>query len=97
MLYKMVTGILPFDGTNHNRLAGDIISKNPILPSNLNPDIDPRLEKIILKMLRKDYFERYSSAESAMDALVEYIQKPKATRAVVENKTTTKAKLGNKL
>ena len=72
----MVTGMLPFTASGpekNHQIMREIMTKDPIPPSALNPDIDPELEKIILKMLEKDYYSRYSSAESVLDSLIEYL------------------------
>ena len=62
MLYEMVTGALPFEGTNpyaimHARLAGD-----PIAPRKWNPDLSPQLEEIILHALERQPYDRYPTA-----------------------------------
>ena len=70
MLYEMVTGALPFEGTNpyaimHARLAGD-----PIAPRKWNPELSPQLEEIILHALERQPYDRYPSA-AAMKAELE--------------------------
>ena len=67
MLYEMVTGALPFEGTNpyaimHARLAGD-----PIAPRKWNPELSPQLEEILLHALERQPYDRYPSA-AAMKA-----------------------------
>jgi serine/threonine-protein kinase len=62
MLYEMVTGSLPFEGTNpyaimHARLAGD-----PVAPRKWNPELSPQLEEIILHALERQPYDRYPSA-----------------------------------
>lgn len=85
ILYKMVTGMLPFMGSDIVAKARDIVHKEPIIPSELNPDVDKHFEQIIMKMLKKDYYYRYRSAESAIDAIMEYINKPKRVRNLLDN------------
>jgi serine/threonine-protein kinase len=62
MLYEMVTGALPFEGTNpyaimHARLAGD-----PVAPRKWNPGLSPQLEEIILHALERQPYDRYPTA-----------------------------------
>ncbi len=45
------------------------INDIPMKPSRINPDIDAELERIILKLLKKDPDERYQSAEKLKEAL----------------------------
>jgi serine/threonine-protein kinase len=70
MLYEMVTGALPFEGTNpyaimHARLAGD-----PIGPRKWNPELSPQFEEILLHALERQPYDRYPSA-AAMKAELE--------------------------
>ncbi|MGA2069534.1 MAG: protein kinase [Thermoguttaceae bacterium] len=70
MLYEMVTGALPFEGSNpyaimHARLVGD-----PVAPRKWNPDVPPTVEEIILHALERQPFDRYPSA-AAMRAEME--------------------------
>ena len=70
MLYEMVTGSLPFEGTNpyaimHARLAGD-----PVAPRKWNPELSPQLEEILLHALERQPYDRYPSA-AAMKAELE--------------------------
>ena len=62
LLYEMVTGALPFEGTNpyaimHARLAGD-----PVAPRKWNPELSPQVEEIILHALERQPYDRYPSA-----------------------------------
>jgi serine/threonine protein kinase len=67
ILYEMITGALPFDGTNpyaimHARLAGD-----PIAPHKWYPEISPHVEEVILHAMERQPFDRYPNA-AAMKA-----------------------------
>jgi serine/threonine protein phosphatase PrpC len=62
MLYEMVTGDVPFEGTNpyaimHARLAGD-----PVAPRKRDPEISPQVEEILLHALERQPYDRYPSA-----------------------------------
>ena len=62
MLYEMVTGTVPFEGSNplaimHSRLVDD-----PVPPRSIAPDISPRLQSVILRALERDPRRRYVSA-----------------------------------
>jgi len=62
VLYQMATERLPFPGASTAELFAAILKENPILPSQLNAEIPPPLEQIILKLLEKDRAMRYQSA-----------------------------------
>jgi len=62
ILYEMLTGRPPFEGENplvimNARLVGD-----PIAPRQLNPELSPQVEEIILHAMERDPANRYQSA-----------------------------------
>jgi serine/threonine protein kinase len=59
--YEMVTGELPFLGTNIMSIANKHMSDNPIPPLEKINNLPPIINNIILKSLKKDPNERYSS------------------------------------
>ncbi len=63
VLYEMATGRRPFEATLPTALAADIQHKPPPWPGQLNPELSPRLEDIILKCLEKEPENRYQSAK----------------------------------
>lgn len=59
LLYLMVTGVFPFNGTNQKELKQNICFKEPQIPTNLSLD----LRDLILKLLSKDPSERITIEE----------------------------------
>src|SRR5206468_213403 len=53
ILYELVTGRVPFRGKSFGKLIARIERDPPPPPSELNPNVDPALESIILKCLAK--------------------------------------------
>jgi serine/threonine protein kinase/DNA-binding beta-propeller fold protein YncE len=62
MMYELYTTKLPFDGGNLGATILKIVSEDPVPPTRLNPDMDPRMETIIMKALQKLPDYRYQSA-----------------------------------
>ncbi len=73
ILYQMLTGRLPFQGTL-TQLTYLIVHQEPEPPSNLRSDLDPRLETICRKAMAKDPVRRYGSMAELAGALEEYLQ-----------------------
>jgi serine/threonine protein kinase len=68
VLYEMLTGHVPFEGESPISVALKHINDKVTLPSALNADIPPSLEKIILKSMSKNQDNRYQSiAEMSKD------------------------------
>jgi serine/threonine protein kinase len=72
LLYRMVTGQVPFDGTNAHpfELCQRHIGEDPAPPRALAPWIRPDMEAIILKALAKAPDARQQSAAELRDELI---------------------------
>ena len=74
VLYEMVTGALPFEGSNAGELLEAILTKQPVAPLRLNSKAPEELERIIYKALEKDKNLRYQHA-SKMRADLERLKR----------------------
>ena len=63
ILYEMVTAEVPFRGSNYLNILSQVLSDEPTPPSQLNPEVSPDLEAVILKAMEKDRGERYQTLE----------------------------------
>ncbi|MGH9475205.1 MAG: protein kinase domain-containing protein [Terriglobales bacterium] len=62
VLYQMITGRLPFAGRTAAAFHDALLHQVPVLPSHLNAQSPPELDRIILRALEKDKSLRYQSA-----------------------------------
>lgn len=67
--YEMLTGKTPFETTNILEQIRNHIEKDPPPLTTWRPDLPPKVEQIVLKMLSKNPADRYQSATEFMDDL----------------------------
>lgn len=73
VLYESATGRLPFDGPDAVSVAMKQVNDLPVPPREINPDIDPSLEAIIMKAIAKNPAERFATAKDMRLALNDYL------------------------
>ena len=69
MLYQLVTGRLPYESDTPMAVVFKHINDPLPLPSTINLELPPGIEKVILKALAKDPNERYQTAREMVDHL----------------------------
>ncbi|GAA3000916.1 Stk1 family PASTA domain-containing Ser/Thr kinase [Streptosporangium longisporum] len=62
VLYELLTGQPPFTGDSPVAIAYQHVREDPIPPSQIDPDIPPWADAIVLKAMAKDPAHRYQSA-----------------------------------
>jgi serine/threonine-protein kinase len=62
LLYEMVTGSVPFSGSNAFAIMNARLSQHPVPPRELEPAISPQLQEIIYRALEREPKNRYASA-----------------------------------
>ncbi|MFM7594024.1 MAG: protein kinase domain-containing protein, partial [Isosphaeraceae bacterium] len=69
VLYRLTVGKPPFRGSNNLAILRSLSLDNPEPPDRLNPNIPPRLSKLILKLLEKEPGSRPGSASLVANML----------------------------
>ncbi|HXV41889.1 MAG TPA: protein kinase, partial [Anaerolineae bacterium] len=69
VLYEMVIGRVPYQGTTPMRIINKHIHEPPPRPRSLRPDLSEAVEQVILKALAKKPANRYNRARDLAEAL----------------------------
>jgi serine/threonine protein kinase/formylglycine-generating enzyme required for sulfatase activity len=72
ILYRLLTGELPFQGSAMEVLA-QVQFAEPRPPSTVRADLDPRLDAVCLRAMAKKPGGRYPSASAFAEALADYL------------------------
>jgi len=75
VIYEMAIGRAPFEAEAPALLCQQILRERPRAPRSIRPRLSPRLEWIILRLLRKNPAERHASASSLI-ADLRRVQQP---------------------
>lgn len=80
VMYQLLTGKLPFHGTNNFSMIYQIINVDPPPPSEFRNEVPPRIDAIVKRALHKATADRYQSWEEFSHDLVSALgvqQKPR--------------------
>ncbi|WP_338674458.1 serine/threonine-protein kinase [Streptomyces sp. SCSIO 30461] len=81
LLYELLTGRPPFIGDSPFAVMNQHLSKEPLSPSLLRPQIPAQVDALVLRALAKGYEQRYASAAEMRLALTEALERrPAAAR-----------------
>jgi eukaryotic-like serine/threonine-protein kinase len=69
LLYEMLTGEVPFSGSNPQAIMRAKTNDDPKPPSYFLPAIDPAIEVLIMRALARDPRQRFQTAEELLEAL----------------------------
>ena len=61
VFYQLLTGRLPFMGTNNYSIIYQIINADPAPPSRFRNEVPPQIDAIVLRMLKKNTADRYQT------------------------------------
>jgi eukaryotic-like serine/threonine-protein kinase len=71
VMYQMLTGKLPFRGTNKFSMIYQITQYEPEPPSASRPDVPPSLDRIVRRAMHKEADKRYHSGDEFAEELIE--------------------------
>ena len=74
MLYELLTGAVPFDDPSPTSIVMKHITQSPPPPGDLNPELSPQTEAVLLKALAKTPEERYPTGDELITALDEALK-----------------------
>jgi serine/threonine protein kinase len=74
LLFHMITGRLPFTGTNPSVILRNIIEGNRAEVLEIQPGVSPRLAGVVERLLQVDVESRYESAAQVREALAELLE-----------------------
>ena len=75
VIYQMVTGERPFDGSSLGAVCAQILNAKPALPSRHNPAIPAAFDRIVLRCLSKDPADRYASGDELASHLYPFARR----------------------
>ncbi|GCE48304.1 serine/threonine protein kinase [Thermosporothrix hazakensis] len=67
--YELLTGKMPFEGSDPVVLMYKHVTEQPVPPRELNPDIPEHIERAVLRALEKDRQKRFSDVQEFVEAL----------------------------
>ncbi|HWE02936.1 MAG TPA: protein kinase [Tepidisphaeraceae bacterium] len=62
ILYEMLTGAVPFDGSNPFLIMNARLSGDPVAPRQRNPELSPQVEELILHAMARNPPDRFQTA-----------------------------------
>ena len=81
-LYEILTGVLPFQGSDPLELTHDHIARLPAPPHRIREEVPEMLSRIILKLLEKNAEDRYQTARGLRFDLQECLREIKEKGAI---------------
>jgi tRNA A-37 threonylcarbamoyl transferase component Bud32 len=74
VMYQMLTGRLPYRGTNKFSIIFQITQYDPPPPSSLRPEVPGSLDRIVRRAMQKDASQRYQSGDELAEDLIEALR-----------------------
>jgi serine/threonine protein kinase len=87
LLYELLTGAPPVTGANVYEVLHKIANARFAPPSSVNPEVDERLDAIVMKALARCPEDRYEGAEAMATALADFLAPAPSQGRKVSNGT----------
>jgi serine/threonine-protein kinase len=97
MFYEMLTGKMPFEGSNTLAIMNERLLNNPIPPREVDPSITPQLQEIIYRALEREPSNRYPTAREFIHDLEHQDEVGVADREELRNWKVRKTGIGKKI
>lgn len=68
-MYEMLTGLVPFYNENIGKVVDKIRGEDPTPPMDINPEVDARLNDIVLTAMNRDIEKRYKTVSELLEAI----------------------------
>ena len=76
MFYELLCGQRPFTGVNITAILKKIGTEDPPPLNEINPQIHPKLEAVVARLLAKDPEDRFQSAGEVVSVLKSLLEDP---------------------
>ena len=97
ILYEMLTGELPFRGSNPLQVINERLINHPVPPRVVEPSITPQLQEVMYRALERDAVKRYGRASEFAHDLQHLDQVGVADRAELRDWQKRKSFMARKL
>ncbi|QIK73916.1 Stk1 family PASTA domain-containing Ser/Thr kinase [Propioniciclava coleopterorum] len=74
LLYELLVGRPPFQGDSPVSVAYQHVREQPVPPSQLDPEVTPAMDAVVLKALAKNPDDRYLTAEEMRDDVARILE-----------------------
>jgi eukaryotic-like serine/threonine-protein kinase len=74
VMYQLLTGKLPFQGTNKFSMIYQITQYDPPPPSSLRPGVPESLDRVVRRAMHKEPAKRYHSGDEFAEELIEALR-----------------------
>ena len=85
MLYEMMTGRVPYEAETPMAVVWQHISAPLPLPSHVNPNVPPKVERVILKAMAKDPDDRFQTVGEMIAAFATAVRPARAETPPAES------------
>jgi len=85
VMYKLLTGKLPFDASNNHSMIYHIINIDPPKPSTFRPEIPAELDVIVRRAMEKNTAKRYQTWEEFANDLVGFSTKAAPSKSEIQD------------